>query len=212
LVRRITGVTYCLLIMVGMLAGCAASQPAPVPPPTGPVELAVIARDWHTEIGIPVSEIAGPLAKVEPAPDGEKYLVAGFGDLAYFTNPNAGFGTAFAALFAGPAAIQLATFDQLPEDATHKVVRFHLTRDAVERIVAFIWRSLEKQADGTPRRVAEHGPGNIFYAGSQPYDGFYNCNSWTADALRAGGLPFDPTGVLFASDVMKQAEKVAEAK
>jgi hypothetical protein len=206
--RRIFAVLFCLLTM----AGCAASQPAPTAPlPKGDVEVTVIARDWHTEIGIAVGDISGPLARVDPAPDGEKYLLVGFGDLAFFTDPEAGFGKAFAALFSGPAAIQLATFQELPEDATHKAVRFHLSKAAVDRIVAFIWNSLEQQPDGTLRQVAVHGPGNIFYAARQPYDGFYNCNSWTADALRQGGLPFDPSGILFASEVMQQAERIAAA-
>jgi hypothetical protein len=68
---------------------------------------------------------------------------------------------------------------------------------------------LDKGDGNTPWRVAENGPQDLFYAGRQTYDSFYNCNTWIAEALQAGGLPFDPSGVLFASQVMAQARLIA---
>lgn len=204
-----SGFAVCLCILGGMLAGCAGSQPLPPPAgQTGSAEIAIIERDWHTEIGLLSSQISGPLSTLDPNSTGAKYLVVGFGDRAYFADHSAGVGTAVAALFPGPSAIQLATFDALPEDETHIVVRIHLSQDALDRIVGFIWNSLDKRADETPLRVTEYGQQNVFYAGRQTYDSFYNCNTWTADALQAGGLPFDSSGILFASQVMTQARRI----
>jgi hypothetical protein len=174
--------------------------------------LAIIERDWHTEIGLMTSQIWGPLSTVEPTSASAEYLLVGFGDRAYFADHDAGVGTAVAALFPGPSAIKLATVDALPEDATHIVVRIHLTQDALDRIVEFIWNSLDKQDDQTPTQVAEYGRQDVFYAGRQTYDSFYNCNTWLAEALHAGGLPFDPSGIVFASQVMKQAQRIASVQ
>jgi hypothetical protein len=197
----------------GLLSGCAGSQPVPVPEAqTGQVVVAVIERDWHTEIGVLSSGVSGPLSKLHPLSAGGKYVVFGFGDRAYFSDHDAGAGKAFAALFPGPSAVQLATFDALPEDETHIVVRIHLSQEALDRIVAFVWDSLDKGDAETPWRVSEYGQQNVFYAGRLRYDSIYNCNAWTADALRAGGLPFDPSGIMFASEVMEQARKIASVQ
>lgn len=200
----------CFCLVGGLLTGCAESRLAPTEVvPTGDVELAVIELDWHTELGIPVDQISGPLASAVPFASGDKYLVVGFGDLAYFTDHDAGAGTALAALFAGPSAIQLAAFETLPEDDTHIIVKLHLSREGLDQISRFIWESLERRGDGRPRQVAENNPRSLFFAGRQAYDAFYNCNNWTAEALKAGGLPFDPAGIVFASEVMAEARRVA---
>jgi hypothetical protein len=52
-------------------------------------------------------------------------------------------------------------------------------------------------------------PGSLFYASSGTYSGFYTCNTWTADALRVGGLPVSSDGVLFAGQVMDRARRAA---
>jgi hypothetical protein len=199
-----------LCVMAGLLAGCAGGPPPPVRTgQAGNLVVAIIERDWHTEIGLETREITGPLATLEPSSAGAPYLVVGFGDRAYFTDHGAGVDKALAALFPGASAVQLASFDALPEDETHVVVRLRLSQEALDRVVDFIWNSLARQDDGTPLRVAEHNARSLFYAGRQPYESFYNCNTWTADALHAGGLPFDSSGVLFASQVMAQARRIA---
>jgi hypothetical protein len=196
--------------MGGLLAGCAENQPVSTAAgQTGSAEIAIIARDWHTEIGLRVSQISGPLASLDPAPVGNEFLVVGFGDRAYFSDHDAGVGKAVAAFFPGPSAIQLASFDALPEDETHIVVRIRLSQEDLDRIVLFIWNSLDKRNDEKPSRVTEYGQQNVFYEGQQPYNSLYNCNTWTADALHAGGLPFDSSGVVFASQVMTQARRIA---
>jgi hypothetical protein len=208
-----SGVVTSVCMMCGILAGCAGSQPIPATSgQTGSAVIAIIGRDWHTEIGLLTSQVWGPLSTLDPTTASGQYLIIGFGDRAYFSDHDAGVGTAVAALFPGPSAVQLATVDALPEDEDHTIVRLHLSQDALDRIVEFVWNSLDRRDGGTPSRVAEYGPQNVFYAGRQTYDSFYNCNTWTADALQAGGLPFDSSGILFASQVMRQAQRIASWK
>ncbi|MDR3436224.1 DUF2459 domain-containing protein [Telmatospirillum sp.] len=201
---------FCFYVMASILAGCVGSQPTPMPSgQTDSAELAVIGRDWHTEIALSTSQVSGPLATLDPMPVRAKYLIVGFGDRAYFSDHDAGADKAFFALFPGPSAVQLATVDTLPEDENHTIVRLRLSPEALDRIVAFIWNSLDRSDGDKPSRVTQYGQQNVFYAGRQSYDSFYNCNTWIADALQVGGLPFDSSGVLFASQVMTQAQRVA---
>lgn len=204
-------------VVVGMVGGCAddglsRADVQSVPSGAGGVELAVVKLDWHTEIGMPLDRISGPLVRLLPVEPNDRYLIVGFGDKAYFTDHDAGSGTAFAALFPGPSAVQVAAFEQIPEDATHIVVRVRVSREGLDRMTRFVWESLDKRGDGAVRRVSENNPRSVFFEGHHPYEAFYNCNAWTADALKAGGLPFDPAGTLFASGVMDRARSVASAQ
>lgn len=196
-----------------LLAGCAKPPPQTLQTvqavPAGEIELAVIARDWHTELAIPAARIAGPLAQLRPLPAHPSYVIVGFGDKAYFTDHDAGFGSAFAALFPGPSAVQLAAYNQIPEDAQHRVIRFHVSQAAIDRLADFIWASMAKaRENGQPLEVAEHDNDSLFYAGARDYDGLYNCNSWTAEALQKAGFDVDPSGVWFAHEVMDQVEAI----
>jgi len=203
------------LLTLGLLGGCAGGQPLPEPgTAAGPVELVIIKMGWHTEIAMPLNRVPRPLGGLNPRMAAAHYLVSGFGDRAYFTDPDPdpGTGKAIAALFSGPSAVQIAYFDVLPVQPGRAMVRLRVPQATIDRIADFVWTSLAKGPDGRPLLVLEQEPGNLFYDGRQGYDGLYNCNSWTADALRAGGLPFEPSGVLFAGEVMDQAARIAAAQ
>jgi hypothetical protein len=47
-------------------------------------------------------------------------------------------------------------------------------------------------------------PGSAFYASKQTYFGLFTCNTWTAEALWAGGVPVTTQAVLFADQVTGQ--------
>jgi hypothetical protein len=206
----VLALALCLGLVGEFLTGCVESPLAPViPSQAGDVELAVIELDWHTEIGISLDQISGPLATAVPSTTRDKYLVAGFGDRAYFTDQDAGAGTALAALFSGPSAVQLAVFETLPEDDSRVIVKLRLPRQGLDQIVRFIWNSLDKSDDGGLRQVAQNSPRSVFFAGRQRYAALYNCNSWTAEALKTGGLPFDPGAIVFASQVMASARQIS---
>lgn len=201
------------LLLSILLAACA--KPASDTPgiPSGDIELVVLARDWHTELAIPTERITGPLANLRPLSAHPTYVIAGFGDKAYFTDHEAGFGTAFGALFPGPSAVQLASYNQIPEDAEHKAIRFRVSQAAIDRLSAFIWASLAKaRENGQPLEVAEHDNDSLFYAGSRDYDGLYNCNTWAADALQQAGFDIDPSGLWFAHEVMDRMEDLATGR
>jgi hypothetical protein len=49
----------------------------------------------------------------------------------------------------------------------------------------------------------------VFYAARDTYDALHTCNTWTAETLRAGGLPVPSAGVLFVGQVLGPARAVA---
>jgi uncharacterized protein (TIGR02117 family) len=202
--------TLVVALLAGWLAGCAAT-PVAGPVPHGEATIYVVGRGWHTDIGLPVDEVTGPLASLERDFPGVRFMVFGFGERAYYMERKEGSGEMLAALLPSKSAILMTALNAPPTEAfeDHEVVALHLPRDAVARIAARLWDGLEKHADGLPVRLAD-GPyvGSMFYASTETYDGFHTCNTWTALVLRDAGLPMN-THVLFASQVMQQVSRIA---
>jgi len=202
---------------IGLL-GCAAS-PARIDRPRladdGGMAVTIIERGWHTDLALPAEAISGPLAALERDFPGERYLVFGFGDRVYYMAPDAPFPAVVAALFPGPGVILVTALRATPAEAfgADHIVTLPLSSSQSAAIVAFVQQGLATGADGAMRRLGDGPyPGSAFYASDQPYDAVDNCNRWTTSALRGGGLPVDPDGVIFAGQVMDLARRLTPGR
>jgi hypothetical protein len=213
-----------MLVVVGLIAGslcrCAsAPRPSEAPVPgdatgdaTGDAIIYAVGRGWHTDIGVPVDEVNGPLAALKSDFPGMRFMVFGFGERNYLMTHDGGSGEMLTALFPSKSAILMTALVVAPTEAfaDEQVVTLRLTQDGVDRISRRIWRALETTADGWPLRLADGPyPGSAFYASNETYDAFHTCNTWTALLLRDSGLPVDPGGVLFVGQVMRQVTAIA---
>ena len=190
-----------------MDAAAACSAPASVAPPDDPV-IYVVGRGWHTDIGLPVEEIAGELASLEQGFPGVRFLTFGFGERQYLVNRETTVGSMLHALLPSHSALLMTALRAAPQDAfgPSNVVVLHVSRAGLDRIEASIWREFDLSAAGLPMLLADGPyPGSVFYAARGTYDGFYTCNTWSAHILRTGGLPMPVTGVLFSGQVMGMA-------
>jgi uncharacterized protein (TIGR02117 family) len=180
--------------------------------PSGDATISVVARGWHTDVALPVDDSIGPLTRLRRDFPGVHFLVFGFGERAYLMTRHAGSGEALGALFPSRSAILATALLAPPAQAfaDQQVVTLRLNQDAVKRIAALIWQSLEHDAHGNPVRLAD-GPydGSAFYASAQTYDAFHTCNTWTAQLLRDGGFPVQAGGVLFSGQLMGQVMQIA---
>jgi hypothetical protein len=196
--------------LAGWLAGCAVML-ADAPVPSGEATIYVVARGWHTDIGLPVNETIGPLAALESDFPGVRFMVFGFGERQFYLARDGGSGEMLTALLPSKSAILMTALRAAPTEAfaDQTVVTLHLSRSGVEQIAMRLWTDLEKASDGSLLRLAD-GPyaGSAFYASGETYDAFHTCNTWTALVLRDGGLPMQ-THVLFAGQVMQQVARIA---
>jgi uncharacterized protein (TIGR02117 family) len=177
----------------------------PVIPARDDAVVYVVQRDWHTDIALPVEEIAGPLATLEAAFPGVRFLTFGFGERQFLVNRQRNWGAMLNALLPSQSALLMTALSATPEQAfgARNVVVLRVSRAGLERIEETIWREFEPSPAGKPVLLADGPyPGSVFYAARTTYDALYTCNTWTADILRAGGLPVPATGVLFAGQVM----------
>lgn len=208
--------TVATLAFALTLADCAAPPP-PAPRAAIPADavLYVIGRGWHTDIGLPVGEIRGKLTALESQFPGVRYLVFGFGERAYLLSRDKNLVQMLRALFPGPGLMLVSALGAPPEAAfgPDHVVALRLPQAGVDRVADFLWRTLRKAGPGAPAPLAAGPyPGSVFYDSGGTYALGYTCNTWTAEALRAGGLPIAVDGVLFASQVWHRARALAAAR
>jgi uncharacterized protein (TIGR02117 family) len=207
-----------MLMFLGLTGGSLCGCASPLPPrdtqagATATAIIYVVGRGWHTDIGLPVDEVHGPLAGLAGDFPGTQFMVFGFGERNFLMARAAGAGAMLTALFPSKSAILMTALRVPPTEAfaDQQVVTLQLTQDGVDTIANLIWRGLEKRADGSAERLAEGPyPGSLFYASDETYDAFNTCNTWTARLLRDSGLPVDPRGVLFVGQVMQQVAAIA---
>ena len=74
----------------------------------------MIRREWHTDIGLPVEEIASPLAILEKPFPGVRFLAFGFGERQFLVNHEKGLGAMLGALLPSQSALLMTALAASP--------------------------------------------------------------------------------------------------
>ena len=232
------GIDWLAALFPVLLCACTGASPPACPPAARPAPVAwVISQDWHTEIGLPASELSGRLASFRTVFPGASALVFGFGKRTWMTARVESPAELLMGPFPGPAVIEVVGLRVEPALAFggSEVIRLKLRPGQLARLSDFLWDSFGKaqvggkaqpggkaQAGGKARagedgavgpRLVSQGlfPGSLFYAASRGYGPLHTCNSWTAEALGAAGLPVRARGVVFAGGVLDQVARLGQA-
>jgi uncharacterized protein (TIGR02117 family) len=175
----------------------------------------VIDHGWHTDIALAAADVTGPAAAVAAAFPGARFLEFSFGDRAFYMAREESVWLTLDAMFPAPGVILVTGLAAPPEAAygADRVARLSVTCRGLDGILAFLDRALATRAGATPQAIGA-GPyaGSEFYASDETYDLLRDCNRWTLEALRQGGLPVDPDGVILAGQAMAQVRQVAAAQ
>jgi len=194
------------------MCGCATVPAAVAAPPL--TTISVVERDWHTDICIRSVDADARLLRVTRGYDGSNYLCFGFGDRHYLITGERGPLTLLSALLPGDGAILLTILRDTPAAAfgAGNVVDLELDEAGIGRLRAFLNRTIQENDAGEPLGLGNGPyPGGLYFGATARYNGFYTCNTWTADALREAGIPMHGP-VLFAEGVMRQVRDVAAAR
>jgi hypothetical protein len=171
----------------------------------------VIDQGWHTDIGLPVAELHGKLARLTADFPGATWLTIGFGDRAYLLDRDTDLFDMVRAIFPGQAAL-LATGLRVPPEGAFgadNVVTLAIAKPQLDALEEFLAGSFTGDTAGRPLRLADGPyPGSLFFASGAAYDAFHTCNTWTFEALHAAGYPVSPSFVIFASQAMAAARKL----
>jgi uncharacterized protein (TIGR02117 family) len=181
-------------------------------PPTEAIY--VISGGWHTELGLPLEALSGPLGALKPDFPNARYLVFGWGARDYYMAQNAGIGDLLRAITPGPAVMLVIPLQISPEAffGASNVFALPAPPEGIRRLSQFLWDYLAVDQEESPRRIGTGPyPRSVFYTSTGTYNLGHTCNTWTAEALRAADLPVSPTGVVFAGQILDQLPPILEA-
>ncbi len=156
-------------------------------------------KDWLKEVSIAHTTGKDTLAQ---------YVAFGWGDKGFYLNTptwaDLKFSTAFNAAFGLSTAAIHTTFYRNLQESEH-CVKIVISREQYRRMVAFIVQSFKRDNQQQIMHIAtnaNYGSNDAFYEASGSYSLFHTCNTWSNNALKAGGqkacfwTPFD-TGIFY---------------
>jgi uncharacterized protein (TIGR02117 family) len=200
-----------LALLIALCAGCAGAVQEPYPPPEGEAVRLVYVTDhgWHTGIVVRQADIPVGLWPTHRDFAGSEYLEVGWGDREFYLAPQGTLWLALkAAVWSTSAVLHVVAFDGPPDRsfAGREVVALRVSERGFRRLVDFVRDAWATNESGGPIPL---GPGlyprSRFYLATGRYFLLRTCNTWTAAALRAAGLPINPASVVTASQVMNEA-------
>jgi uncharacterized protein (TIGR02117 family) len=151
------------------------------------------------------------LASLKPEFATAHYLVFGWGAHGYYMAQNPGIGDLLRAVASGPAVMLVVPVEISPEAffGASNVFALPAPRGGVQSLATFLWDYLAVDKEGPPRRIGTGPyPQSVFFASTGTYNLGHTCNTWTAEALRAAGLPVTAAGVVFAGQVLDQLRPI----
>ena len=182
----------------------------PLPAEEEPKLIYVISHGWHTGIVVKHDDIDARLWPEKDDFPEALYLEVGWGDRDFYQTPKAGLGILLQAALASPASVLFVI--GMPTTVTQyfprgDIIEISLSRRGLEELAKFIHATYKRDSTG---QTIPLGPGNwhkrsTFYLAEGEYSLFNTCNSWTARALQAAGLPIRTA--LKAGGVMRQVQQ-----
>lgn len=203
-------VRLCILFAMLSLLGCA-TPVAPVVHSEAvgrPVSVYVARRKWHIDVGFAAADLDPSLQPVKGEFASAKYLFFGFGDRRYLLTKSKTAPLLLRALWPGPALLLVTAIKNPPDFAfgSSQVVRLELNADQTRALQSFIRASMPD----SPLKPLAAGPypDSAYYPALQAYSALHTCNTWAAEALRAGGQRVRARGVIFAGQLWQQLTRL----
>lgn len=194
----------CTAVLAGLaLAACSM---VPMQPKPGPAvaTITLVKRSWHTDVCLRTDDAGPQVLPFTKGFDGTRFLCFGFGEQQYVLTRTHTPLDALAALFPSPAAVLMTALRGTPAEAfgASAVTDLDVSREGLVGLQGFLSRSVKHDALGQPVPLgAGPYPGSLFFVATGTYHALYTCNAWTADALRAAGMPL-PGRPLFSGELV----------
>jgi uncharacterized protein (TIGR02117 family) len=205
---------FVIYLFLGTLLNGCASIPSAKDIPVANTQHTVyfIYRGWHTSILLDAKALVASVPKLESDLKNQKYVRVGWGDGDYFTGKDKSFTSATKALVAsGYSALQLLPYDYEPfaEIPAESIVPIAITDKGLRDLTNYIGNSAKVDVQGQLVRLPVFGDATGFFLQAKDsYGVFSNCNTWSANALRAAGLPI--ANRLTAQGVFRQAKFISK--
>jgi len=180
-----------------------------------PLRVLVVSNGWHSGIALARADV--PEAIIPEIADfpHARFFEFGWGDAEFYPAQEAGAWLALRAAFPGPAVLHLAGLPDHPARLWPNVtiLSFAVSADGLRRVLVYLRESFNRAGAGRAV-VSARGiyPFSLFYPAMGRFHVFNTCNSWTAQALTAMGLPASLGGVNTADDLVARIRPYALAE
>jgi uncharacterized protein (TIGR02117 family) len=177
------------------LAACAGLGHPGRPPESSPSRetVYVVSNGWHSGVVVEAGRLPAGRWPQRAALDARRYLEVGWGDRDAYLADRITARLAIRAAFASRGSVLLIdAFDQrVPERYRGSdVVELPVSAPGLDGLAAFIEASHAQDAQGRPIPIESRGSASgVFFLARGRFHALNTCNSWTAAALRAAGLP-----------------------
>ena len=217
-VRRVSPLASRLLATILITAGCLTHAENSRPPSAGEPATTfwIVDHGWHTSIVVGRADVdSARWPELDDFSNATLVEVA-WGDREFYmaTSPTSGLAIKAAVATSGSVLHVVGLTAPVTDVFTSReIVAIRLSRRGLEALADFIHAEYERDRDGAPLRLgpSPYGSGR-FYAARSRYHLFNTCNTWVARALGAAGLAVESTGVVTASDVMRQVRPLGETR
>ena len=167
----------------------------------------VVGHGYHTGLIVRARDLPDAWPARGDFPSAE-FLELGWGARDYYPLDDPALWRGFRALFTPSAS----TVNVVPREGSlaralrdSEVVELRVSDEGYARMLEYVRRSYTLDPDGraviVPSGARQEGR---FYESPLVFHAFSNCNSWTARALEASGLPVDPRMALTAGLLLRQ--------
>lgn len=171
----------------------------------------IVSHDWHTGIVLQKDDIPDSLLPEHTDFPDAINLEIGWGDKAFYQNPDFSiFKAAKAALLPTASVLHIVGFNSPVEDyfGLSEIIQIDLSVDAFHKLCRFIHRTYARDSLG---KVIDAGKGlygnSRFFLGKSKYYFPKTCNVWTAQALKEAGFKISPLSCQKAEIIMERASK-----
>lgn len=191
-----------------LLLGCGVAKADTTTPATDCRTVYVADHGWHTGLMVLAQDFKPRASLRTTFFDDKRWIEVGWGDAAFYQAEETSFTLALRALFSPTDAVMhVYAFDPAPNtnfpESTVKPVR--MTAAGYRKLLAFVQAGFTRDADGEPTPVKRGLYGrSYFFKGEGSYSLDRTCNTWTAEALQAGGVIIDPSEATTSGGVMDQ--------
>jgi len=200
-------------LLAGLFFMFFASVAPSSPLPQGDRQVFVTSNGWHTGIAIKRSYLSPEnMPEITDFPQAE-FVEFGWGDAKFYPAKEADVDMALAAALVPTAAVMHVV--SLPaEPSRHftraEVVPLSLSKQDLDRLIAFISSSFDRKSRPRADPIASGlYKSSYFYSANGKFHLLNTCNSWTAQALRAGGFKIKMFETVRAESLMQQVRTLS---
>jgi uncharacterized protein (TIGR02117 family) len=171
----------------------------------------IVNYGWHSAIVLKKADISELLLPESKDFTESEYLEFGWGDSDFYQAPDPGLGLALkAAFWSSGSVVHVAGLTGTLEKhfPSKDLVEIVLSQEGFQRLTEFISNTFTRPSAETRPGLY---PTSRFYSAKGKFHIFRNCNTWVAEALRAGGLPVSGS-IVTAGSLMHRVRHLREGE